>query len=199
MPQSPPSTVLSIRNMVCDRCVRVVREELTKLGLDVRRVELGEAEVAPGPSPVDLPAIGKMLELNGFELIQNRRKKLIEDVRLAIIRVIHSGQPLPERFTLSRYVSREVREPYQSLTTLFSSVEGTTIEHFFILQKVERVKELLKYGGSPLKQIAWDLGYSSTQHLSNQFKQITGMTPTEFRKLGVGKRIPLDRVHPRHR
>jgi len=190
---------LSIRNMVCDRCIRVVREEFEQLGLDVRRVDLGEAEIAPGSRPIDLSRVERVLVENGFELIQDRRKKLIEDIRLAIVRVLHSGEPLPAGFKLSRHVSRAVGEPYHSLSSLFSSVEGTTIEHFFILQKVERVKELLKYGDTPLKNIAWDLGYSSTQHLSNQFKQVTGMTPSEFRRLGKGLRVPLDRVHPGRR
>lgn len=137
-----------------------------------------------------------MLEQNGFELIQDKRKKLIENIRRAVIRALHSGEPLAAGFRLSRYISKELGEDYPSLSALFSSVEGMTIEHYFILQKVERVKELLKYGERPLKEIAWDLGYSSTQHLSNQFKQVTGMTPTQFRTLGSSQRLPLDRITP---
>ena len=185
---------LSIRNMVCDRCIRVVREELEKLGLDVRHVALGEAVLAEGDQAVDIERIGLMLQENGFELIRDRRQKQIEHIRVAIIRVLHTDRPLPTRFRLSAYLAKELKEEYLSLSPLFSSVEGMTIEHYFILQKVERVKELLKYGEKALKEIAWDLGYSSTQHLSNQFKQVTGMTPTQFRKLGADHRIPLDRV-----
>ncbi len=180
--------------MVCDRCIRVVREELHHLGLDVRHVELGEAVVADGSRPVDLSTIATMLEKNGFELIQDKRRKLIEDIRAAVIRLLRSGKPLPPKFRLSRYIAQELNEEYPSLSSLFSSVEGMTIEHYFILQKVERVKELLKYDERPLKDIAWDLGYSSTQHLSNQFKQVTGMTPSRFRSMGMSGRIPLDRV-----
>jgi len=183
--------------MVCDRCIRVVREELERMGLDVRRVELGTAEVRTGKRPVDLESIGTMLEHNGFELIRDKRQKQIEDVRQAIIGVLRSSKPLPSRFRLSRFLSDTLGEDFASLSSLFSSVEGVTVEHYFIHQRVERVKELLKYGEMPLKEIAWDLGYSSTQHLSNQFRQVTGMSPSEFRKLGTAARIPLDRVSSR--
>ena len=192
MPDKP--VTLSIRNMVCDRCIRVVREELQRMGLSVHHVELGEAVVADGTRPVMVDTIAHMLQQNGFELIRDRRRKQIEDIRVAIIGVLHSDRPLPARFRLSAYLQQELNEDFAVLSSLFSSVEGMTIEHYFILQKVERVKELLKYDEKALKEIAWDLGYSSTQHLSNQFKQVTGMTPTQFRKMGAPHRTPLDRV-----
>ncbi len=190
----PEKLTLSIRNMVCDRCVRVVREELGKLGLEIHHVELGGAVVAAGSSLVDVDRIAATLSENGFELIRDKRKKTIEDIRHAIIGLLHRDEPVPDGFRLSRYVSDSVGEEYGTLSSLFSSVEGVTIEHFFILQKIERVKELIKYGEKPLKEIAWELGYSSTQHLSNQFKQVTGMTPTQFRSLDRNSRISLDRV-----
>ena len=131
---------------------------------------------------------------NGFELIRDKRKKQIEDIRLAIIRLLHDTTSLPARFRLSRFLADELKEDYATLSGLFSSVEGITIEHYFILQKIERVKELLKYDEMPLKEIAWNLGYSSTQHLSNQFKQVTGMTPSKFRRLDSASRTPIDKV-----
>ena len=195
MTSSGHTLSLSIRNMVCDRCIRVVREELERLGLDVRSVELGSAVISQRSGEIDLAQIRNILEENGFELIEDRRRKLIESAKLSIIRLVHRNQgPLPARFRLSTYIQKETGEDYPRLSTLFSSVEGITIERFFILQRIERVKELLKYGDRALKDIAWDLGFSSTQHLSNQFKQVTGMTPSDFRSLAESRRNPIDKI-----
>jgi AraC family transcriptional regulator len=188
-------TVLSIRNMVCDRCIRLVREELTKLGLDVRRVELGEAEVADGTRAIDLERIRGMLAENGFELLEDRRKKIIEAIKVEIVKLVHrSPEAAGRRPKLSTQLSKALGQDYHGLSTLFSTIEGITIEQYFIEQRIERVKELLKYGEQTLSEIAWHMGYSSVQHLSNQFRQVTGMTPTAFRTLGKGKRKPLDKV-----
>lgn len=185
---------LAIKNMVCDRCIKVVRQELTNLGLDVRRVDLGEAEVASGSNPVDISGIRGMLELNGFELIEDRRKKTIEAVKVAIVKLIHQWHgERPRGWKLSSAIAAEVGQEYDSLSTLFSSVEGMTIEQYSILQRIERAKELLKYAELTLSEIAWQLGYSSPQHLSSQFHAVTGMTPSRFREIGRG-RTPLDKI-----
>jgi AraC family transcriptional regulator len=187
--------VLSIRNMVCDRCIRVVREELTRLGLDVRRVELGEAEVADGQRGVELERSREMLMDNGFELIEDQRKKAIEAIKLEIVKLVHrSPEAAGRRPKLSTHLSTALAQDYHGLSTLFSTVEGITVEQYFIQQRIERVKELLKYGEQTLSEIAWKVGYSSVQHLSNQFRHVTGMTPTAFRTMGRGKRKPLDKV-----
>lgn len=190
-----PPTVLSIRNMVCDRCIRVVREELTKLGLDVRRVELGEAEVADGAREIDLARIRHILAESGFELLEDRRKKTIEAIKLEIVKLVHrSSDPIGTRPKLSTHLAKALGQDYHGLSTLFSAIEGITIEQYLIRQRIERVKELLKYGEQTLSEIAWQMGYSSVQHLSNQFRQVTGMTPTSFRNMGRGERKPLDKV-----
>lgn len=193
MSSSP--VLLTIRNMVCDRCIRVVRDELTALGLDVRRVELGEAEVAAGRKPVDLDRIRTMLQENGFELIEDRRRKTVETIKREIIDLVHHrSSSSGKRPKLSEHLAAALRQDYHTISVLFSSMEGITIEQFFIRQRIERVKELLKYGEQTLSEIAWELGYSSVQHLSNQFRQVTGMTPSAFRKLGKTSRIPIDKV-----
>lgn len=192
---SAPPTVLSIRNMVCDRCIRVVRDELTDLGLDVRRVELGEAEVADGSKPVDLDRIRTMLQENGFELIEDRRRKTVETIKHEVIDLVHHRPAASgKRPKLSTHLASALKQDYHTISVLFSSMEGITIEQFFIRQRIERVKELLKYGEQTLSEIAWELGYSSVQHLSNQFRQVTGMTPSAFRKMGKASRIPIDKV-----
>ncbi len=196
-PRTHPSrtTTLYIKNMVCNRCIKVVREELERLGHDVRSIALGEAVVAGEPDGDGLLRIKAMLEENGFELIEDQRVKTIEHTKQAIIRLVRrDAEEEPLREKLSAYLSREVGKDYHSLSTLFSSVENITIERFVILQRVERAKELLKYGELTLKEISYKLGYSSVQHLSAQFKQITGMTPGQFKKIVGNTRVGLDQV-----
>ncbi len=186
---------LAIRNMVCDRCIYAVREGLKRLGLDVRSVDLGIAEVAPGSAPIDLEKIRRMLAENGFELIEDQRRKTIEAIRVEIVKLIHrSPDGKSRRPKLSTHLSAAIGQDYHTLSALFSSTEGITIEQYFILQRIERAKELLKYGEKTLSEIAWDLDYSSVQYLSNQFRQVTGMTPSTFRTMGKSKRKPLDKV-----
>lgn len=199
MKKKNETAVLTIKNMVCDRCIRVVREELTKLGHDVRAVELGTAELGHGLNPSEREQVRSMLLTNGFELIEDRNARLIEAVRTAVIRLVHHRHDRePLRVKTSEYIASAVGKDYHTLSALFSSVENITIEQYIIKQRIERVKELLKYEESTLSQIADELGYSSVQHLSNQFKTITGLTPTQFKQqtpkhLRV-PRIPLDKV-----
>lgn len=191
---SNSSTTLYIKNMVCNRCIRVVREELEKLGLRVGRIELGEVDLVDGKT-IDLKKIQLVLEQNGFQLIEDKRVRIIERIKLAILKLVqldHSVSPL--RLNHSDYISRELGHDYHSLSSLFSSVENVTIEQYIILQKIERVKELLKYGELTLSEIAFEMGYSSVQHLSNQFKKVTGLTPSHFKDLKESLRKPLDKV-----
>jgi len=181
--------------MVCPRCIKVVREELTKLGLDVRNVVLGEVEVSGDLQDLPLEAIRRVLEENGFELIQDKRSKTIERIKHAVLKLVQNDyEKNPIRVKDSEFIAREVGQEYHSLSTLFSSVEGMTIEQYLILQRIERVKELLKYGELTLSEIAYRMGYSSVAHVSNQFKKVTGMTPSEFKKLGGTHRHPIDQV-----
>ena len=189
------TTTLYIKNMVCDRCIRVVRDELTRLTLDVRSVLLGEVVIAGSSQELPMKSIKSALAENGFELIEDRKAKTIEQMKLALIRYARENQEKPERkIKFSEYLSKEMGLDYHYLSTLFSSVENVTIERFIILQRIEHAKELLKYGELTLSEIAYKLGYSSVQHLSNQFKAVTGFTPTRFRSLTGQLRKPIDRI-----
>ena len=189
------STTLYIKNMVCDRCIRVVREELTKMKLDVRSVLLGEVVVGGAAKDLPMQNIKSMLDRNGFELIEDRNAKTIEHIKLAILKFVREDREKKDKkVKLSEYFSKELGLDYHTLSTLFSSVENVTIEQYVILQRIELVKELLKYGELTLSEIAYKLGYSSVQHLSNQFKSVTGFTPTSFRTLTGQQRKPIDRV-----
>jgi AraC family transcriptional regulator len=191
-PHVDATTTLYVKNMVCDRCVRVVKEELEGVGLDVRSVTLGEVVLSGGSHNIPMNQIRKTLEENGFELIEDRKARTIEQLKLAVIKLVRETGD--RKLKYSAYLSKELGQEYHSLSTLFSSVENVTIEQFIIRQRVERAKELLKYGEKTLSEIAYELGYSSVQHLSSQFKHITGLTPTQFKRMTVNKRNPLDRV-----
>jgi AraC family transcriptional regulator len=192
---SVSTSTLYIKNMVCPRCIKVVREELTKLGLDVRNVGLGEVEVGGESRDLPVERIRHILGENGFELIEDRRARTIESIKHAVLKIVQNDhEKNPIRLKDSEFIAREVGQDYHSLSILFSSVEGITIEQYLILQKVERVKELLKYGEMSLTEISYMMGYSSVAHVSNQFKKVTGMTPSQFKKLGGIQRQPIDRV-----
>ncbi len=189
------TTKLYVKNMVCPRCIKVVREELTKLGLDVRSVVLGEVVVSGAQQDVPWEEVRAVLEENGFELIEDKRVKIIEKVKHAVLKLAQNDyEKNPIRLKDSEFISREVGMEYHTLSTLFSSVENITIEHYLILQKIEHVKELLKYGELTLSEIAYKMGYSSVAHVSNQFKKVTGMTPSQFKKVGGVHRHHLDHV-----
>lgn len=184
---------LHIRNMVCPRCVMVVTESLQDMGLEVMEVELGRAVVgADGPVPFD--KINKKLQEYGFELIQSKNRKLIEQIKTLLIDYVQNLEESQEVPKLSEYLSAELNQNYSSLSSIFSESEDITIEKYLIHLKIERVKELLSYGELTLSEIAWKLNYSSVAHLSNQFKQITGMSVTDYKKARDSFRKPLDGI-----
>jgi AraC family transcriptional regulator len=194
--QSRKATTLLIKNMVCPRCIKVVRQELEALGHDVRNVILGEVTVSGPVSDQQLGQIKKRLEDNGFELVEDRTRVVIEKIKHAVLALVQNDYELkPIRIKDSEFISKEVGQDYHSLSSLFSSVENITIEHYTILQRIERAKELLKYGEMTLSEISYKLGYSSVAHLSNQFKQVTGMTPTAFKNMSGDIRRPVTHVH----
>lgn len=190
------TTSIHIKNMVCPRCIRVVREELRNLGLNVKNVTLGEAEIEDYLTSETTQKIKLVLENNGFELLEDQKRKIVERMKIAIIDLLYNddNNSRAHRITLSAYLADKLKMDYNYLSTLFSSVENITIEKYVILQKVERVKELLKYEQLTISEIAYRLHYSSTQHLSNQFRQITGMTPTQFKKMVRNNRKPIDQL-----
>ncbi|TAK64430.1 MAG: helix-turn-helix domain-containing protein [Bacteroidetes bacterium] len=188
-------TTLYIKNMVCPRCIKVVKEELERLGLDIRSVRLGEVEVGGALQNRMKEQVKKALERNGFELIEDPKVKIIEKVKHAVLDIVQNDESqTPNRLKHSEYIAREVGKEYHYISVLFSSVENVTIEQYLILQKVERAKELLKYGEQTLSEIAYMLGYSSVQHLSAQFKNVTGMTPSKFKAVKQSLRKPIDKV-----
>lgn len=185
--------ILHIKNMVCPRCIKVVSEELNALGHEFKAIQLGKVELDSSLSPEQLEEIRTVLEKNGFELLDDKKSKVIEAVKILIIEGIRDGKFSEMNINLSQYLSENVQMEYSHLSNLFSSVEGKSIERFVILQKIERIKELITYDELSIKQIADTLGYSSLQALSNQFKKETGMTPTEFKKLsGEGRNFISD-------
>ena len=182
--------------MVCDRCKRVVREELEKSGLKICHIELGKVEIEKTKTEVSQVMIRGVLLENGFDLIEDKKAKLIEGIKTKIIDLVH-GDKGEDKISInySVYLSDQLATDYHYLSTLFSSVENITIEQYIIMQKIERAKELLKYDQDTISEIAYKLGYSSVQHLSNQFKKITGMTASQFRNMTGNLRNSLDKVY----
>lgn len=187
------STKLNIKNMVCNRCIKVVNEELTTLGHKLLNISLGEVELDGKLNKNDLEKIKIVLEENGFELLEDKNKKLVESIKQLIIKKIYDEKPNWDE-NISSYLSKNLDKDYISLSSLFSSIENITIEHYLILQKIERVKELLKYDELTLSEISYQLGYSSVQHLSNQFRKATGMSASDFKKNTSLPRKPIDKT-----
>lgn len=184
---------LYIKNMVCNRCVMVVRAELERLGFGVESVKLGEAELRGEPTREQMSRLAERLRELGFELLEDRTSRIIEAVKNCIIELVRAEPAVPE-VNLSDYLSEKLRLDYKYISGLFSAKQGRTIEKYFIAQKIERVKELLIYGELTLSEIAFRLGYSSVAHLSAQFKRTTGLTPSYFRRSGRERRRALDEL-----
>ena len=180
---------LAIKNMVCARCVRVVKEELENLGLTVQSVELGEATVSGNAT---IEEIKTALTRAGFELLEDKKARTIEQIKNYIIQLIQDPENRTANY--SDLIAKHLHKDYHYLSQLFSATENVTIEKFIILQKIERVKEWLVYGELSLSEIAYKVGYSSVAHLSSQFKQITGFTPTAFKNLKNHNRKALDEI-----
>lgn len=179
--------------MVCPRCITSVEQMLKKHGLQVTHVHLGEVELAKEPGKSKLRQFAEDLRQTGFELLDDQKMQLIEQVKNLLIQKAQGGM-VEEHFSVSKYISDNIYKDYSSVSRTFSEVEGITIEQFFILQKIEKTKEWLVYDEQSLGQIAFNLGYSSTQHLSSQFKKLTGMTPSQFKRIGAIHRKPIDDV-----
>lgn len=181
--------------MVCNRCIQVAREELSQLGIEVVDIQLGEVKLAEKVNLIQLDQIRDVLMDRGFELLEDSNSKLIEHIKTAIIDLIHNPE-ITINQNVSHYLEQRIGKDYSYLSNLFSSVENVTIERYLILQKVEKVKELLIYDELTLSEISYKLDYSSVQYLSGQFRRVTGMSPSEFRKLTTKERLPLDKVAP---
>ncbi len=179
--------------MVCGRCLKVVGDILDQQGFGVISLELGKAYVE-SEHEIDREAIASALEKEGFELIDDDQSKLINLIKTMVIKHVHHESSEIEQMNISAFLEKDLGKSYSYLSSLFSKVEGRTIEKFVILQRIERVKELLVYGEKTISEIAWELGYSSSQYLSNQFKSETGLTPSEFRKMMDKPRKAIDKL-----
>lgn len=184
---------LFIKNMVCNRCILVVEQELAKLNLPVKSIALGEVVLENSISNSDKKHLQGVLQSLGFELIDDKKSKLIEKIKTLIIDMVHH-QDTEMKTNLSQILSENLQQDYNYLSNLFSEIEGITIEKYFIAQKIEKVKELLVYDELSLSEIAYKLNYSSVAYLSNQFKKVTGLSPSHFKKIKIEKRKPLDKV-----
>ena len=184
---------LYIKNMVCNRCKMVVKTELERLGLFPLSVELGEVELANEPDESEKLKVRNALQHYGFTLISDKKSLLIERVKNLIVELVHNNNS-ELKTNLSDYLSTRLHHDYNHISSLFSLVEGITMEKYFIAQKIEKVKELLVYDELSLSEIAYQQNYSSVAYLSNQFKKVTGLTPSHFKNIKGIKRKPLDEV-----
>jgi AraC-like DNA-binding protein len=183
---------LYIKNMVCNRCKLAIQKALEENGISYGHLELGEVELLTELDERHLQKFKADIEQVGFELIEDRNARIISKIKKIILDFVRSDALKKNKLSIE--VSEALAKDYNALSNLFSSVEGITIEQFSILQKIEYVKELLVYDELSLSEIAHKLHYSSVQHLSTQFKKVTGLTPSHFKKIGDQKRQPLDRL-----
>lgn len=184
---------LYIKNMVCNRCILVVQQELQKLNIESCKVTLGKVETNAMLPKEKVAELSNNLAALGFELLDNSKQQLIEKIKNIIINEVHHSEE-ESPYNFSEILSKTLHKDYSYLSSLFSEVEGVTIEKYIIHQKIEKVKELIIYDELNLSEIAYKLGYSSVAHLSNQFKKVTGLTPSHFKQVGQNKRKPLDKV-----
>lgn len=180
---------LLIKNMVCPRCISAVSDLFVSEGVTVKSINLGDVETEEELTQDQLLSVARKLKDIGFELLDDPRSQLIEQIRVSVLEWVRMDK---ERIKLSDYLSARLHKDYSMLSKMFSEVRGVTLERFSILHRIEYVKELLCYSQLSTSEIAYRLGYSSPAHLSSQFKQVTGMTPKEFRELDKHSRIPLD-------
>jgi AraC family transcriptional regulator len=191
--ETDKKTVLRIKNMVCPRCIMVVYDKLQQAGLKVLHVELGYAEVA-NSSELNIQQVDRILKEVGFELIFDKDKVLIEEMKVLVLKYLNYLGTRQRVESFSAFLSMKLGRDYTYLSKLFSRMEGRTIQNFLILQKTERVKELLDYEELTLSQIAANLGYSSVHYLSSQFKKITGVSVSSYKRKKQFKRKSLDGV-----
>lgn len=179
--------------MVSARCKMAVKEELKKLGLHFIVVELGEVEIMEKITAEQREQLKLGLHNSGLELMDDKRSVLIERIKNVIVEMVHHTDEVI-KVNFSHYLSEKLDHDYTYLANLFSEVQGTTIEQFIISHKIERIKELIIYGELNITEIAWKMNYSSVAHLSNQFKKMTGLTPSHFKKLKDKKRNPIEEI-----
>ena len=182
-----------VKNMVCNRCIMVVENELKELGFTLNSVELGEVEFKNTLSETEKAKIANHFEKFGFEILDDATSRLIQKIKLVLIDLVQNKNN-DINLNLSDYLKSNLSQDYSKLSNLFSEIEGISIEKYFINLKIEKVKELIVYDELSLSEIADLLHYSSSAHLSNQFKKVTGFTPSYFKKMKGNKRTQLDKL-----
>lgn len=184
---------LYIKNMVCNRCIVAVKSELERLNIEYESILLGEVclkeELESGKKEELIDGLQEL----GFAMVDNKKGRIIEQIKTLIIELVHYNNT-PLRVNLSDYIRDKVALDYNYISNLFSEVEGTTIEKYLIAQKIEKAKELLAYNELSLSEISYQLNYSSVAHLSSQFKKVTGLTPSHYKKIKQKSRKALDKV-----
>ncbi len=189
-----PETTIFIKNMVCDRCIMAVKQTLDKLDLPWSCVELGRAKVNVDEKDIDFELLDKELRNIGFELIRDKNQLLVERVKNLIVEYIHHNEGEQLKINFSDSLSDDLEKDYSHISSIFSKSENMTIEKFIILQKIERVKELVSYDELNFSEIAFKVNYSSVAHLSKQFKSVTGMTLSQYKAIRLKERKRLDKV-----
>lgn len=184
-----------IRNMMCACCTRLVKEDLTGLGVTVLEIKLGEATIIYNPEETSKQQINEVLQKLGMELIASKDEILVEQIKQAVIELVHYMNNVDSIARKSEYLVEKLGKSYQTLSKLFSKVEPITLEKYIILQKIERVKELAMEDKISLSEIAWMMDYSSPHHLSNQFKLITGISLSDFKKDPATYKKPINKLY----
>jgi AraC-like DNA-binding protein len=188
-------TLLYIKNMVSNSCIRIVKEELQRTGfIKVNFVELGMADINYDSQLINLDGINTILKRNGFALINDKDSQLVEQIKTSVIQLIFYGNNANSLIRNSDYLSDKLGQPYAYLSKVFSERTGTTLEKYIILIKMEKIKELISYDEMTLSEISYQMGYSSVQYLSNQFKQITGYSVSEYKNQFRNDRKPLTSI-----
>lgn len=193
LPENTSSRVIFLKNMVCNCCVRIIHQELEKVGVKVEKALLGEIHISFDDKFITFKKIEEIIFDNGFEVITDKNQILTEQIKTAIIELVHYAGNKSSIIRNSDYLVEKLGYSYQYLATVFSSVENITLEKFIILHKIEKVKELLEYGELSLSEIAYQMDYSSVQYLSTQFKNITGVSVSDYKKSGLSRK-PLDKL-----
>jgi AraC family transcriptional regulator len=187
--------ILHIKNMVCDRCIMVVQQQLEQRGFKIKEITLGRVDIVPDLSEEQLLDLGASLQLLGFELIDKDKDRLVEQIRSIIIETIHHNNSTGDvSINFSTILAERLHKDYSYLSRLFSEHENRTIEKFIIQQKIEKVKELLQYGEMNINEIAMQMGYSSSAHLSTQFKNVVGISPSIYKQQSDTARQALDKI-----
>lgn len=182
-----------IKNMICSRCMKVIRQDLEALGVEVLKLQLGKLKIRFLKGQLELSEIEKVLMEDEFEFVKDKNEQIAEEIKLTLISIVNSLPILNDK-KLSEILAEKFQRDYWTLSKVFSKTETVTIEKYFILLRIEKAKELIEYEQFNFSQIAYELGFNNIYHLSGQFKQVTGMSMSEYKKLDNKIRFPLDKI-----